>query len=256
MFFEAEAYERFMGRWSRLLAAEFVRFASVKDGDRLLDAGSGTGSLSLALAQAAPRSEVAGIDLTPAYVEYARRSAGPRLRFDAGDAQRLPYPAASFDHALSLLVMNFIPDPRQAAAEMRRVTRSGGRLAACVWDYAEGMEMLRVFWDAAVALDPAAEKLDERRLPLCRQGQLAALWKESGLRQIEETALTAPLRFASFEDYWEPFLLGQGPAGVSARGLTAAKQTALRERLRQTLRTRPGGLVFQARAWAVKGVAP
>lgn len=259
MFSEAEKYEQFMGRWSQRLAPKLVDYARITDGARVLDVGSGTGALSLAIASAHPRCEVVGIDPSPAYVEFARtRSPNPRIRFEVGDAQNLRLPDKSVDASLASLVINFIPDARKAVSEMRRVTKPGGTVAACVWDYNEGMTMLRVFWDAAVALDPAAEKLDERHMPYSRKGQLAALWTASGLADVEDTALEIQLDFASFDDYWAPFLNGQGPAGAYAVSLPAERRAALENRLRAAvLRGRPDGpFTMKARAWAVRGRVP
>ena len=206
-----------MGRWSRRLAPRFLEFAGVVDGDRVLDVGSGTGALTETVLAAAPRSPVIGIEVSAPYVESAgARLTDPRARFDLGDARSLPYPDASFDACLSLLVVQFIPDAPRAVGEMRRVTRPGGRVAACVWDGSGGMEMLRAFWDAAVALDPSAEPLSSRHRPYSRRGELARLWAECGLADIEETDLVIPLEFASFEDFWAPHLEGQGPAAAYA----------------------------------------
>jgi SAM-dependent methyltransferase len=258
-FFNAEAYERLMGRWSRQLAPLLIEFAEVREGDRVLDVGSGTGSLGLAVA-ATRGSEVVGIDPSAAYVEYARtRTANPRVRFEVGDAQALPYPNSSFDKCLALLVLNFIPDAPKAVGEMRRVTRPGGRVAAAVWDYGDGMKMLNNFWDAAVALDPAAEtRRHERHMPYCRRGQLSALWTESGIQEVEETGFVIPMNFPSFDDFWTPFLGGQGPSGSYVSSLPPDRQRALRERLRQTLLGgKPDGpFTLEARAWAVRGSTP
>ncbi|MBI2973617.1 MAG: methyltransferase domain-containing protein [Armatimonadetes bacterium] len=257
-FFNAEAYERLMGRWSRRLAPLLIEFAEVREGNRVLDVGSGTGSLTLAL-NATRRSEVVGIDPSPAYVEHARtRTADPRVRFDVGDAQALPYPDASFDKCLALLVINFIPDARKAVAEMRRVTRPGGRVAAAVWDYGDGMTMLNTFWDAAVAIDPAAEPRHERHMPYCRRGQLSGLWTEIGIQEVEETGLVIPMDFASFDDFWSPFLGGQGPSGSYVTSLPPDRQRALRERLRKELLAGKPDEPFtlEARAWAVRGTTP
>src|SRR5215468_3134245 len=193
MFSESEAYDRFMGRWSHRLAPPFLKFAGLKDGDRVLDVGSGTGSLALAVLQEAPASRVVGVDPSPAYVAHARtRAGGGRATFEEGDAQHLRFPDGSFDAALALLVVNFIPDRAAAVREMARVTRPGGVVAAAVWDYGNGMEMLRAFRDEAVALDPASEPRDERHLPACRPGELAALWRAQGLLDVREGPLVVP----------------------------------------------------------------
>jgi SAM-dependent methyltransferase len=259
MFSEAEAYERFMGRWSRGLAPPFLKFADLKDGDRVLDVGSGTGSLAFAVLRAAPAGSVVGVDPSGAYVSHARAQAGGgRATFEEGDAQRLRFPDGSFDKALALLVVNFIPDRAAAVREMARVTRPGGVVAAAVWDYGEGMEMLRVFWDEAVALDPAAAQKDERHMPVCRAGELAELWKAQGLLDVREEPLTVPLAFQSFDDFWSPFLEGQGPAGAYVASLADGPRRELEQRLRRRLLgdgpDRP--ITLKGRAWAVRGVVP
>jgi SAM-dependent methyltransferase len=257
MFSASDAYERFMGRWSRQLAEPFLAFAGVSDAETVLDVGSGTGSLSAAILTRTTSTRVVGIDPAREYVAAAaRRVGGSRAVFEVGDAQRLRYADGSFDRALSLLVVNFIPDRSAAVREMVRVTRSGGVVAAAVWDYGGRMEMLRVFWDEAVALDPAVEPRDERHMPLSRAGELAAFWTMHGLQQVEEAPVEIPMAFASFDDYWRPFLEGQGPAGAYAAGLAEAPRAALEARLRQRLLkgTNDGPITLTARAWAVKGV--
>jgi SAM-dependent methyltransferase len=259
MFSESDAYERFMGRWSRRVAAPFLQFARVRDGDAILDVGCGTGSLSLAAVDLAPSSMVTGIDPSRAYVARARAAVpGGHGRFEVGDAQALRFADRSFDRTLSLLVMNFVSEPGRALREMIRVTRPGGIVAAAVWDYGDGMEMLRIFWDEAVALDPGVASRDERHMPLCRQGQLAALWREHGLSEVEEQPLTVPLTFTSFGDYWLPFLAGQGPAGLYASSLPRARADLLRDRLRRRLLGDGPDRAFtlHARVWAVRGAVP
>jgi len=260
MFAESDAYERFMGRWSRQLAPLFVRFAGVGAGDSVLDVGSGTGALAAAVIRLGHSTRVTGIDPSPGYVAFAREHlAGDRVRFLVGDAQRLQLPDAAFDCTLSLLVVNFIPDRETAIREMIRVTRPGGVVAAAVWDYGDGMEMLRVFWDEAVKIAPAADGRDERHMPLCRAGELAAFWRAHGLQRVEEQPLTIRLEFASFDDYWAPFLGGQGPAGAYVASLSDADRGALVDRLRRRLAgaAEHGGLLtLRARAWAVKGMRP
>lgn len=246
MFSESDGYERFMGRWSRRLAPLFVTFAGVTEGDRVLDVGSGTGALSAAAA-AVESVQVTGIEPSPAYVRYAREHVDGR--FQVGDALALPFPDDAFDKTLSMLVLNFVPDAPAALQQMIRVTRPGGVVAAAVWDYGDGMQMLRTFWDAAVALDPGAAPRDERHMPLCTRGALTELWHAQGLRDVDEQPLTIDLAFASFDDYWQPFLGGQGPAGVYVSSLSESARRALESRLRADV-----DLTLRARAWAVRGV--
>jgi SAM-dependent methyltransferase len=257
IFSAADAYERFMGRWSRKLALLFGRFAGVRDSDTVLDVGSGTGALTAAVANLAPASRIIGIDPSPSYVARAQSQHGSdRVRFEVGDAQKMPFDDAMFDRTLSILVMNFIPDARKALGEMTRVTKPNGTIAAAVWDYGAGMEMLRAFWDEAVALTPEHAAKDERNLPLCRQGDLAELWRAQGLQDVVEEPLTIETRFASFDDFWSPFLERQGPAGAYAASLSTESREALRLRLRERLLGAgpDKAIVMHARAWAVRGV--
>jgi SAM-dependent methyltransferase len=260
MFGDAEAYERFMGRWSRLVAPPFVEFTGLPERGRLLDVGSGTGSLAFAIVERKGRVNVVGIDPSREYVAYAmsRNTFRNRASFEVGDAQQLQFPAASFDAVLSLLVFNFIPDPKKALAELRRVTRPGGRISAAVWDYGAGMRMLRTFWDAAVQLDPEAEKLDEKHMPLCRAGELSELWRQGGLEEIREQPLDIRMSFESFADYWDPFLLGQGPAGSYIGRLSPGKRSALRDEVKRRLSLASEDMSFllPARVWAVCGTVP
>jgi len=260
MFGDAEAYERFMGRWSRLVAPRLVDFTNLPEQGRMLDVGSGTGSLAFAIAKRKRRAHVLGIDPSQEYVAYAtsRNPFPDRDRFEVGDAQQLHFPDASFDAALSLLVFNFIPDPKKALLELRRVTKPGGKISAAVWDYGVGMRMLRTFWDAAVHLDRGAEKLDEKHMPLCRAGELSALWRQGGLENVREQSIDIKMRFESLADYWDPFLLGQGPAGAYVRRLDRDKLQALRNevRLRLSWSAENKPVVLPARVWSVCGIVP
>ena len=260
MFADAEAYEKFMGRWSKLVAPQLVDFANLPHSGRFLDVGSGTGALAFALSQRRPRAHVVGIDPSREYVDYAN-SKNPfpdRISFETGDAQQLRFADASFDASLSLLVFNFIPDSHKAIKELRRVTKPGGRISAAVWDYGDGMRMLRMFWDAAVSLDAKAEKLDERHMPLCRKDELSQLWQSSDLESVHEQPQTVTMRFESFADYWDPFLLGQGPAGAYAKALGREQARALREKVKS--RVSPSGenspVELSARVWSVCGTVP
>jgi SAM-dependent methyltransferase len=258
MFGDAEAYERFMGRWSHLLALPLVEFTGVPEAGRILDVGSGTGALAFTIARRNGRCQVTGIDPAKEYVAYAksRNTFGSRVSFQVGDAQQLRMADGTFHASLSLLVFNFIPDARKALREVIRVTRRGGPISAAVWDYSADMRMLRAFWDAAAAVDPAAEKLDESHMPLCRSGELASLWRECGLTQVEEKALDITMPFNSFADYWDAFLLGQGPAGSYAGKQDGARRSALRGELKRRLGVTAEEAPFSlpAGAWAARGV--
>ena len=259
MFSAADAYERFMGRWSREVAPLLVTFAGIREADAVLDVGSGTGALTAAVAAAAPSSSILGIDPSASYVAFAQAShPGDRIRFEIGDAQRLQFADGRFDRTLSLLVLNFIPDRTKALSEMIRVTRRGGTVASAVWDYGEGMEMLRVFWDEAIALDPASDARDEKHMPLSGKGELGALWRSHRLAEVQEHALIIRARFSSFDDYWLPFLGNQGPAGDYVSTLGSREREQLRLRLRRRLLgDRPDGpIALNARAWAVRGRVP
>lgn len=259
MFSKSAEYERFMGRWSRLLAPAHIAFAGVKDGDRVLDIGTGTGALASTLEATMPSSEVVGIDPSSGFLAYAKKNAkSDRLRFEVGDAQELRYKNASFDKTMSQLVMNFIPDHNKAIGEMRRVTGPQGVVSACVWDYDAGMEMLRFFWDEVVALDPAMAPKDERNMKLSRKGQLGDLWRKAGLIDVQEKPLVITQAFASFDDYWGPFLKGVGPGGAYVVSLTNERRRNLEKRMRKRLlRNNAGGaFTLKARAWCVRGEVP
>jgi ubiquinone/menaquinone biosynthesis C-methylase UbiE len=259
MFAASAGYERFMGRWSRLLAPGYIAFAGVKDGERVLDVGTGTGALGSTLETSFPDSRIVGIDPSEDFIAFARRSArSGRAQYEVGDAQALKFEDATFDHTMALLVMNFIPDHDKAIAEMRRVTRPNGVVSACVWDYNEGMQMLRFFWDEAVALDSAIEPKDERHMKLSRQGQLAQLWKKVGLVDIREEPVVIDQRYSSFDDYWTPFTKGAGPGGAYVVSLSETRRQQLEARMRKRLLGdhQDGAFTLKAKAWCVRGEVP
>ena len=248
-------YEPYVGRWSRLVAREFLDWLAIPTGKDWLDVGCGTGALSQTVVERCSPSSVTGVDPSAAFIEHAKAHVQGPARFLVGDAQSLPLDAASTDAAVSGLVLNFVPRPQAALAEMVRVVRPGGMVAAYVWDYAGRMELMRYFWDAAVELDPAAGALDEgSRFPLCAPAPLAQLFGGAGLQRVEGREIEVPTRFTDFDDYWSPFLGGQGPAPAYAVSLSLDQRDALRERLRTDLPTAPdGSIALTARAWAVRG---
>jgi SAM-dependent methyltransferase len=253
-----DLYEPYVGRWSRLVAREFLAWLALPPGGRWVDCGCGTGALTHAvLAETAPEAGV-GIDITAEYVAYARAHImDPRATFSVGDVRALDLDAAAFDVAVSGLVLNFVPHPEQMVAAMVRIVRPGGTVALYVWDYAGEMQLMRHFWDAAVALDPTAADKDEgRRFPICEPEALARLFDAAGLRAVATRAIDVPTVFSTFDDYWTPFLSGQGPAPGYAMSLTEERRAALRERIRATLPiAADGSIPLRARAWAVRGTS-
>ncbi|HWD06062.1 MAG TPA: class I SAM-dependent methyltransferase [Amycolatopsis sp.] len=253
----AEAYEQHVGRWSRRIAAAFVDSTVVAAGGRWLDVGCGTGALTEAVLAAAEPAAVAGVDSAPPLVAYARRrTADSRATFAVADARALPVADAAFDAVVSGLALNFVAEPARAVAEWRRVARPGAVVAAYVWDYADGMALMRWFWEAAAELDPALGELDERQhFPLCRPEPLSRLWTDAGLSGVVVRTIGVPAALAGFDDYWSPFLCGLGP-GYAAR-LPADHVRVLRELLRARLPMAAAGSITQtARAWAVRGSVP
>jgi SAM-dependent methyltransferase len=253
-----DAYEAYVGRWSRRVAEAFVHWLDLPAGGRWLDVGCGTGALTETVLALADPAHVIGLDTSEGFLANARaRLDGTRSDFRAGDARSLPFPDRGFEAVVSGLALNFVPDPGRAAAEFARVAISGGVAAAYVWDYADGMAMMRYFWDAAGALDPAAAELDEgRRFPMCRPEPLSQLWVDAGMDHVTVQAIEVPTVFADFDDYWRPFLGGQGPAPGYLMSLTDEHRRALHNLLRDRL---PSGsdacIPLTARAWAVRGIA-
>ncbi len=255
---DAEAYQQLMGRWSGRLAEQLIDFAGLVSGDRVLDVGCGAGSLALALAARPDPAAILGVDIAAPYVAYAaQRSADPRISFAVGDAMALELPEGAFDRTFSLLALNFIGDPMRALTEMRRVTRTGGVVAAAVWDFAGGLVYQRVFWDTAAALDPAADEARARHYssPLTGPGQLAAALRAVGLDYVDERSLTIRMEYRDFEDYWQPIAHAQGPVGDYVRRLSPERLGALREALRRAyLCGSDNGLRSMAgTAWAACG---
>jgi SAM-dependent methyltransferase len=251
-----DLYEPYVGRWSRRVAGEFLSWLAVPESKDWLDVGCGTGALSQTITETAKPHSVVGIDQSPGYAEYARAHVtSPRARFEVGDARSLPVDSCALDAAVTGLVLNFVPEPPRAVAEMTRVVRSGGIVAAYVWDYAGKMELMRHFWDAAVALDPGARELDEgRRFPICQPTPLAELFAQAGLAEVEVRPIDVATDFRDFDDYWTPFLGGQGPAPGYAMSLSGERRAALRQRIRSALPiTKSGAIHLIARAWAVRG---
>lgn len=251
------AYESYVGRWSRLVAREFVGWLDVPPHARWLDVGCGTGALSEAiLAHAAPDC-VVGIDRSRGFAAHARTRAATdaRVLFHVGDAQALPVEDGGFDAVVSGLVLNFVPDPPLMVAEMARAGRPGSAIALYVWDYGTSTEFIHRFWDAAQALDAAAATLHEAvRFQSCAPGPLEALFTAAGLSAVATRAIYVSTRFRNFDDYWSPFLGGQGPAPTYAMSLSEDRRVALRELIRTTLGADSNGTIpLEARAWAVRG---
>jgi SAM-dependent methyltransferase len=248
-----------MGRWSRLIAPRFLAWLGPADGLDWLEVGCGTGALSAAiLAQGEPRSLVA-VDPSEGFLATARAQLPDgRVEFRVGDAQALPLPDASRDVVVSALVLNFVPDRQKALAEMQRVARAGGTIGFYVWDYpGGGMGLMRAFWDAAAALDPAARDLTEdKRFPFCTPDGLTAAATAAGLGAAEMTSIEVPTVFRDFDDFWRPFTLGAGPAPGYCMSLAPEARERLKEKLQASLPTSAdGSIALTARAWAVKTAA-
>jgi SAM-dependent methyltransferase len=250
------SYEPYVGRWSRAVAREFVPWLDVPAGRRWLDIGCGTGALSQTIIEIAAPGAVTGVDRSDGFVAYAREHVrDARARFEVGDAEALPVETGAYDVVVSGLMLNFVPRPQQSVAEMTRAARSDGVVAAYVWDYAGRMELMRHFWNAVTALDPAARDLDEgRRFSICQPDPLAELFQNTGLRDVEVRPIDISTHFRDFDDYWSPFLGGQGPAPSYAMSLSEERRAALRERIRAGLPFAPDGSIpLVACAWAVRG---
>ena len=252
------SYEYYIGRWSRIVARKFIEWLDVPFGSKWLDVGCGTGILSQTVLDNASPQTVLGIDSSEGYIEYAcKHIQDPHVSFRLGDAQMLPVESASHDAAVSGLVLNFVPKPNQMLSEMVRAVSIVGTVAVYVWDYADLMQPIRYFWNAAIELDKTVVALDEgQRFPLCQPELLKQLFQTVvGLENVEICAIDIPTFFRDFDDYWSPFLSGQGPAPSYIMSISEERRIALREYLRRRLPiSSDGSIHLIARAWAVRGL--
>lgn len=258
---DGDGYELNMGRWSRRLALPLLDFVGTADGERVLDVGCGTGHLAAAVAAVSGASEVHGVDLAPVYIEHARsHNRDPRLVFRVGDACALPYSDGAFDRVLSLLVLHFVPRTEEAISEMRRVAKPRAVVAAAVWDARGGCVANRLFFDTASALDSKAGERRARNYtrPLTRPGELAAAWRAAGLRDVTESLLCIRMDFASFADYWAPYLGKDGPGAEYVRTLDETRKARLEEAVKAAYLDGEvdGPRSYAALAFAVKGAVP
>lgn len=255
-------YEQYVGRWSRQVAPAFLSWLGIPAGRKWLDVGCGTGALCAAIVDCCAPTFVAGVEPSEGFLKTATGNLAGRVALHQGSATAIPLDDRSVDVVVSGLVLNFVPDQQAALAEMARVTGKDGTIAAYVWDYAGKMEFMRFFWDAAVELNPDAASLDEGvRFPLCKPEALAQLFAAAGLQGIEVKAIDIPTPFANFDDYWQPFLGGQGPAPAYAMSLDESARGSLRDRIRERMRehirehiptTASGTIPLVARAWAIR----
>jgi len=255
-FSNAKSYESYVGRWSRLVARQFIAWLDIPPGQSWLDVGAGTGVLSEVILHEASPAKIVGVDLSQEYVQFARQRIGDdRVEFRVGDAVSIVFESPQFNVSAAGLVLNFLPAPEQALNSMTQATGSGGTVAAYVWDYSGQMEMMRHFWDAAVKVDPSANEMDAgQRFTICKPDNLRALFQSVDLKAIEVIPIDIQTQFRDFDDYWLPFLGAQGSVSKYLRGLDDETRTALRDQLQKQLPVLDdGGIPLVARAWAVKG---
>lgn len=258
---KASGYERLMGRWSRRLAPQFIEFSGLEAGERVLDVGCGTGSLTFELPKAANVAEIKAIDFSPVFVEEAkRRNNDPRISIEQGDACALAFADGRFDRALALLVLHFVPEAAKAVAEMRRVVRRQGVVAAAVWDHLGGVPGMRMVLDTMAPLDDAAARLRAHYCfqPMMRPGEMRQTFIAQGLTDVEETSLLIRMDYDSFDDFWEPFAGGEGPLGKYVAGLDETRRAEAGRAVRAAYEAgQPDGpRSFVAVAWACRGLAP
>lgn len=255
-FSNAQAYEVYVGRWSRFVAGRFIAWLNVPSGGTWLDVGAGTGILTQVILEAASPTKVVGVDLSQDYIAFARqRIHDERVELRVGDAAAIAFESPEFDAAVAGLVLNFVPAPEKAAKSMVDAVRAGGTVAAYVWDYSGQMEMMRHFWDAALKVDPASAELDAGgQFAICHPDNLRELFESVGLSAVEVTPIDVETRFQNFDDYWLPFLGAQGSVAKYLRSLNNDTLNAIRDQLRAQLPTTADGAIpLMARAWAVKG---
>lgn len=252
----AAAYERWVGRWSRSVAGEFLKWLALSPQLTWADIGCGTGALTACILEKGEPLAVIGLDASDTFVAQARSIVSdPKARFEIGDATSLPWGTDTFDVAVSGLVLNFVPDHLAMTREMVRITRPGGTVAAYVWDYAGGMQMIRYFWDAAIEVNPGDARLDQaERFPLCQPDPLRDLFKRTGLQSVKVRSIDVPTIFQDFDDYWLPFLGRQGAAPTYLASLDEDVRQQIREVLRSRLASTAGTIELSARAWAVQGL--
>lgn len=257
----AEGYERIMGRWSKRLAPLFIDFASLRDGGHVLDVGCGTGSLTFTLAGASNVARITAIDFSPVFVEAAQaRNTDPKITIQQADACDLPFPAQSFDAALSLLVLHFVPDAAKALAEMVRVTRPAGTIAAAVWDIRGGMPNMRMAWDTIVGMDQSSARLRDEAYsrPMTRPNEMREAWLNAGLTEVEQTSLTIRMEYGAFDDFWAPIDAGEGPLGKFVAAIEPVRRARVQEAVRSAYEAgQPDGpRSFASVAWACRGRTP
>ncbi|RVD51620.1 MAG: class I SAM-dependent methyltransferase [Mesorhizobium sp.] len=258
---DASGYEQLMGRWSRKLAPKFIGFAGLAPGEKILDVGCGTGSLTFELAKSAELASIEAIDFSPVFVEAAkRRNADPRVEIQQADATALPFADNAFDRALALLVLHFVPEAGKAVAEMRRVTRPGGVVAAVVWDHLGGMAGMRMMIDTVAALSESGRQLRSRYCfqPMMQPGEMKRSFVEQGLADVTETELMIRMDYQDFADFWAPISAGEGPLGKYMSTLEAAERERAEAAVRDAYQAgRPDGpRSFANVAWACRGMVP
>ena len=251
-------YEKFMGRWSYLVAEKFLAWLAVPSHKIWLDVGCGTGALTKLILKTCQPEKIISIDSSNEFITHAQQTiTDPKILFQVGNAESLELESNSIDAVVSGIMLNFVPQPEKAVIEMLRVTKPGGTIGIFLWDYAEAMQMLRYFWDAVVELNSNAKEFDEGiRFPLCRKGELEALVKKCGLKNVEAIPIEVKTVFNNFADYWLPFLGNVGPAPSYVMSLGETEREKLKNKLLESLPIdKDGTISLMARAWAVKGEA-